>query len=380
MSTPLARRPGILVVKRYSAVMVIQQKRKKLFRKESTLMINAVTPSWNGMMRNLRREGTPDRVYYFEHGIADSVQEALAKRYDLWHDLDARNPALDLDCRLAVHRFLGHELFRIFPPKARVQAPKRDGAWVEEGRGAVTTWADFETFPWPDPKDADLSVMERLESLAPDNMRAFHVMDVWEVVRHLMGFETLCIALFEDPELVEAIFEKVGCFVEGVTRALCDFDTFGAVYIGDDLGHKTGPMIAPHMVRRFILPWHKRLADLAHGKGKLFLFHSCGDMYDLIENYINDVVIDAKHSFEDNVLPVTEVKRRYGSRLSLLGGVDVDLLARGDETSVRKRVREILNVCQRGGGYSFGSGNWVTDYIPVKSYLIALDEARRFGR
>lgn len=138
-------------------------------------------------------------------------------------------------------------------------------------------------------------------------------------------------------------------------------------------------MIAPRMVRRFMLPWHKRLADLAHDKGKLFLFHSCGQMYDLIEDYIDKVGIDAKHSFEDNVLPVTEAKRRYGSRLSLLGGIDVDLLARGGETDVRRRVREVLNVCQTGGGYCFGSGNWVTDYISADNYLVALDEARRFG-
>lgn len=28
---------------------------------------------WNGFLSNLRREGTPERVYYFEHGVAENV-------------------------------------------------------------------------------------------------------------------------------------------------------------------------------------------------------------------------------------------------------------------------------------------------------------------
>ena len=136
-------------------------------------------------------------------------------------------------------------------------------------------------------------------------------------------------------------------------------------------------MMSPAQVRQFVMPWHRRLAELAHARGKLTLLHSCGNMYDLMDEYIEEVGIEAKHSFEDNVLPVTEVKKRYGDRLALLGGVDVDLLARADPQTIRRRTREVLDICQPGGGYCLGSGNWVTEYIPVDAYLVMLDEARR---
>ena len=341
-------------------------------------MITPVTPNWPGFLSNLRREGTPERVYYFEHGVADNVQAAIAERYDLWSAIPGDGPDAGIRCSLAVHRFLGHELFRIFPPGGRVTAPKREGGWAEEGRGPVASWEEFERYDWPDPRAADLTPMHQVEALAPENMRAFHVMDVWEVVRELMGFEQLCFALYESPELVEAVFEKVGSFVEAVIHSLCDFDCFGAVYIGDDLGHKTGTMIAPEHIRRFVLPWHQRLAALTHEKGKLFLFHSCGNMYALIDDYIDDVGIDAKHSFEDNVLPVTSAKERYGARLSLLGGIDVDLLARSSPDAIGEHTRRVLSVCQPGGGYCLGSGNWVTDYIPVENYLAMLNAGRQW--
>jgi uroporphyrinogen decarboxylase len=41
-------------------------------------------------------------------------------------------------------------------------------------------------------------------------------------------------------------------------------------------------------------------------------------------------------------MPVEEVYRRWGDRTSVLGGVDMDILARGTEEQVRGRVRQIL--------------------------------------
>jgi uroporphyrinogen decarboxylase len=93
---------------------------------------------------------------------------------------------------------------------------------------------------------------------------------------------------------------------------------------------------------------------------------------------INTVGIDARHSFEDTILPVTEAKRLYGDRLAILGGIDVDFLCRADEQSIRQRVRRTLEACMPGGGYCLGTGNTVANYIPVDNYLVMLDEGRRF--
>ena len=93
-----------------------------------------------------------------------------------------------------------------------------------------------------------------------------------------------------------------------------------------------------------------------------------------MEDLISDVKIDARHSFEDAIMPVTEVKKRYGDRIAILGGVDVDKLCRFEEKELRSYVRGILEKCMPGGGYALGTGNSVANYIPVKNYLIMLDE------
>jgi len=341
-------------------------------------MIKPVTPDWESMLANLRRTGTPRRVFYFEHGIADTILDGLDKHFRISAGMNRSSPTFAWDRHVAIHRFLGMEFFRVFPNNARMTVPKRDGAWTEEGHGPIGSWETFDSYDWPNPNEADYGVLEHLDHRLPENMRAFHVLDFWEVAKDLLGFEQLCLLLYDTPELVTAVFDRVGEIVEAYIRALCDFESLAAVYLGDDLGFKTSTFLAPDDLRRLVIPWHKRFAAIAHEHGKLFFFHSCGQMYDLIDDYIDVVGIDAKHSFEDAVLPVTEAKKRYGDRLTLLGGIDVDLLARADEAVIRARTRGVLEICLPSGGYFLGSGNWVSDYIPIDHYLWMLDEARRF--
>jgi len=90
------------------------------------------------------------------------------------------------------------------------------------------------------------------------------------------------------------------------------------------------------------------------------------------------VGIDAKHSFEDNILSVSEAKKIYGHRVALLGGMDIDVLIRADEDAIRARTRDMLSVCMPGGGYFLGASNWITEDIPLENYLVMLDEAREY--
>ena len=163
-------------------------------------------------------------------------------------------------------------------------------------------------------------------------------------------------------------------------NSICDYDCLGAVYLSDDLGFKTSTFIRSEHIRELIIPWHKKLGDIAHSHGKCLMLHSCGQMYDVIDDYIDIVGIDAKHSFEDVIMPVAKVKKLYCDRLSLLGGIDVDFLARADEMAIRKKTKEVLDQCFYGGGYCLGSGNWVTKYIPLDNYLTMLDEGRRYTK
>lgn len=91
---------------------------------------------------------------------------------------------------------------------------------------------------------------------------------------------------------------------------------------------------------------------------------------------IGRVGIDGKHSFEDAILPVEAFQARYGDRIAVLGGVDVDILAAGTPERVRRRTRMLIEACGPQGRYAVGSGNSIPSYVPVENYLAMVDEAQ----
>jgi uroporphyrinogen decarboxylase len=254
--------------------------------------------------------------------------------------------------------------------------------WQDETSGPIQSWADFEAYPWPKAEELRHIALQYVNAILPEGMKiCVQLPAVFENLMYLMGLQSLCYALRDQADLVEAICQRLGELVTAVATQVVAWDNVGILFQGDDMGFLSGTLVSPDVIRRHILPHHKKIAELAHGAGKLSLFHSCGNVYKLMDDFIDYVGVDAKHSFEDKILPVDEAYRRWGDRVAIMGGVDMDLLGRGTEEQVRARTREILEVCGvKGTGYCLGTGNSVANYIPVQNYLAMLDEGRRWNR
>ncbi len=279
--------------------------------------------------------------------------------------------------------FVRVELAMPFPADARCaadaaqQAPDRIRTWSETERGPIATWKDFERYPWPKPSDADIFPLDYICRHLPDGMGLIscHAGGVFEHVSRLFGYVTLCTAIYDTPDLVAAVVQRVGELIEEYYRRLLQLERLVVVFQGDDMGFRSGTLISPDHLRQYILPWHKRLASLAHHARCPYYLHSCGNLHDIMDDLVNDVLIDAKHSFEDAICPVGDIKRHFGDRIGILGGVDLDVLARLTPDQVRSYVRRVINECTPGGRYAIGSGNSIPSYVPVENYLTMLDEA-----
>jgi len=192
-----------------------------------------------------------------------------------------------------------------------------------------------------------------------------------------MGYETLCYALYDQPDLVDALFEKIGSIYYEAAKLAVQVPRVDILFGGDDMGYKTGTMIKASVLKEKSLPWHRKMAKLAHDNSRLYLLHACGNLTEIMDALIDDVKLDGKHSFEDAIEPLPVAKKRWGNRLAIIGGVDVDVLCRGTEAQIRAKVREVVRACQPGGGFCLGSGNTVANYVPVRNYLVMLDEGRK---
>lgn len=249
------------------------------------------------------------------------------------------------------------------------------------GQGPIQSRADFEAYPWHElaarfwaeatPK------FDALVKALPPGMKAVGGVGngVFELAESLVGLEYLPFLQVDDPELYGQLFRMIGDLMVAIwSEFLPRYGRyFAACRFGDDLGFRSSLLTNPATVRQHILPQYRRVIDLVHGAGGLFLWHSCGCIFEVMEDVIA-LGIDAKHSNEDAIAPFDRWIADYGGRIGLLGGFDMDFLCGSTAQAVRAAVEERgARFRATAKGYALGSGNSIPDYVPVENYLAMVE-------
>jgi uroporphyrinogen decarboxylase len=138
-------------------------------------------------------------------------------------------------------------------------------------------------------------------------------------------------------------------------------------------------MISPVFLDKYFFTWLKKIGELAKKYNKPFIYHSDGILYSEMDKII-DCGVDALHPIEPKAMDISEVKRRYGDKLSLIGNIDVDLLSRGSEKEIREQVLNNIEKAGYNGGYCVGSGNSIPDYVKYENYIAMIETVREFNR
>lgn len=260
-----------------------------------------------------------------------------------------------------------------------------DGGALSGGRpGPIQNRADLEAYPWDElPRRFAEHAWPRFDSLVlglPEGMKAVGGVGngVFEISEDLVGPEYLPFMQMDDPDLYGDLFDRIGGLMHTIWSAFLGryAEHFVACRFGDDLGFRSSLLTNPSTVRENILPQYRRLIDCVHSRGVPFLWHSCGNIFEVM----NDVIalgIDAKHSNEDAIAPFDEWIDRYGHRIALLGGFDMDFLCSKTPEDIRERVKEDgARFRANASGYALGSGNSIPNYVPAENYLAMVDAAR----
>lgn len=151
-----------------------------------------------------------------------------------------------------------------------------------------------------------------------------------------------------------------------------------AVLWAEDLGYKTGPLIGPAMFRSFFLEANKaRARNVKERYGKKILKHCCGNI-NLLMDYFVDIGFDAYQSIQPTAgMDLCRLKRDYGDRITLWGGVAVENLVGGAPEDVRADVRRAMACAKPGGRFILGTSHSVAVGTKYENYMAMLDEYRR---
>ena len=260
------------------------------------------------------------------------------------------------------------------------------GALGRQEEGVIKTRSDFDAYPWEAIPERFFEIFRinyrALEEAMPQGMKAIGGVGngVFECVQDLVGFQQLCYISADDKDLYADLFIRVGdMMVQIWERFLAEFgDLFCVCRTGDDLGFKTSTLLSAGDIRSHIIPQYKRVVDIAHSHGKPFLLHSCGCIFSVMDDLINDAHIDAKHSNEDVISPYSRWIDDYGAKIGNFGGLDTDVLCNSNTVDVVQYTSDVYRLCEsKGRGVAIGSGNSIPDYVDPGRYSLMLDTVRR---
>ena len=326
------------------------------------------TPDIENLYRVFRRE-SPARPTLFELFLNEPLYQRLAGRKakpgDLFDELLLRVEAF----AAAGYDYTSTHASRIeFKTGDRGHGAKT----ISLNRGfVITDEASFEAYTWPDPASYDCSHLKKIAPLLPGNMKLM-IMGPGGVLENaiaLVGYENLCFMLHDNEPLAKAVFDRIGSCLVKYYEIAAQHEAVGFLMSNDDWGFNTQLFLSPADMRKYVFPWHKRIAEVSHHSGKPIALHSCGNLEQVMDDVIDDIGFDAKHSFEDTILPIESAYDRYGNRIALLGGIDLDFIIRSDDKTVADRCRAMLERASARGGYALGTGNSVPEYVPQDKYL-----------
>jgi len=254
-------------------------------------------------------------------------------------------------------------------------------SWVNEGKGLITTRGQLEDLTWPDPDDLDYSTFERIGKQLPEKMRVIAILGkVFSCTWWLMGLEGMSMALVDEPDLVREIFEKVAMFQFRVFENMLRFDCIGAVWHADDIAFSTQLMVNPRLLREHVFPWYKKMNDLAHAQGWLAIYHSDGALQQALDDIVGSG-FDGLNPIEPKAMDINKVKREYGSRISILGNIDLGYtLTRGTPEEVRQEVQQRIRDLAPGGGYAVASSNSIPEYVPLANFNAMREAVFEYGK
>lgn len=197
--------------------------------------------------------------------------------------------------------------------------------------------------------------------------------------KELRGMEQAYVDLVEHPEIVRYCLDKLFGLAYESSRRIYE-QAPGKVLlsmVAEDLGSQQSLLISIEHIRRFLLPWMKRMMDLAHEAGAYVIHHSDGAVRPVIPLMIQagmDVLNPVQWRCQG--MEREGLKADFGDRIAFHGGVDNQYtLAFGSVEEVRQEVLDNIRILGAGGGYFLGPCHNIQAVGPPENVVTMYDTA-----
>ena len=349
--------------------LTTRERFQRMYEHRDADRVPIIDQPWQGTLARWREEGLGERdwVEYFDIDRVAHIGVDVSPRYPA--------ETVSIDERFHVYTTsYGVTLKQLRVPDS---TPEYLAFTVED----PDSWLEARSRMTPDPSRIDWAYLEAQYPRWREEGRwitgnfwfGFDITHSWFV-----GTETLLIALAMEPDWCRDMFEhfldmNIALFEMILARGY----TLDEINWPDDMGYKLNQFFSLATYRELLLPVQKRAIDWAHSHGIRARLHSCGD----IRPFVPELVaagLDALNPLEVKAgMDPYEMKRLYGDRLVLHGGLNAVLFE--DTGTVVEEIRRLLPVMKQGGGYIFSSDHSIPNNVSLEEMEAIIMTAKEYG-
>ena len=222
--------------------------------------------------------------------------------------------------------------------------------------------------------------IETVKSLWPDFPVFGSIIECNECLTRLIGPESNMLWIGMYPDRMGAVINRIGEFYLNCAKAQIEaaegyLDGF---VIWGDVAYCNNMFFSPDYWRQYFKPWVKAIAEYAHSKGLMVIYHGCGNVHKILSDYI-EIGIDAMNPLEAKAdLDAVKLREQYGHKLGICGNSNMQVWETGDKELIREEVLRKLNAA-KGGGYIFQSDHSVASDVSGATYDYIVNLVREYG-
>ncbi len=340
----------------------------------------SMSPNIEEFKKTLRR-GKAGYIPIAELGVHPKIKERILNR-----------PVITVKDEIEFWHKAGYDYVKLAPivdfNPARIGSPgvveeKVDSAanfnWASEGAGIIGSFEDLKKYVFPSKSDFDYSRFDEAAGSLPEGMGVVgQYGDIFTMTWEMMGFESFSFALFENPDLIKSLNDRLGKLVYSMFEYFAQNELVDVLWYSDDIAYTNGLLMPPDVLDQYFFPWLRKIGDLAKKYNKPLIYHTDGVLWDVFDKII-ECGVDTIHPIEPKAMDIKDVKNSVGNSLSVIGNIDVDLLSRGTPEDIRDNVKTNIETVGQDGGYCVGSGNSIPEYVKIENYLAMIEAAKKFG-
>jgi len=170
-------------------------------------------------------------------------------------------------------------------------------------------------------------------------------------VTFLRGFENVMADFYLEPDNLNRLIQLVIDFESEMIKQMCECGV-DAIAFGDDWGTQANLMVNPKLFREFFKPYFKQQFALVKSYGCQVYFHSCGQVYEILEDLI-EIGVDILNLNQPDIFPLTRLSSGFRGRVCLNCPIDHQTVALlGNDAEIRSyAARLVQELGTDRGGY-----------------------------